>query len=193
MALTLTFNGVDYVIPTTRETGWGAALNAFLQALAEGAAGSADVATLQAEIDALETAVGAPTNSPTPSTIVKRDASGGAGFAGTLSASVASIASLNVQEFVGILQGDTTGTVGDDTSDTPSGRSTIGSGSLSTTITNSLVTESSIVLHVMQTNVSGSGCHIESVVPFAGGFTVTLDKAATSLFTFGWVVINPPA
>ena len=56
------------------------------------------------------------------------------------------------------------------------------------TVTNSLVTASSVILCTLQTN--DATARIANVVPASGSFTINLTAAATSETKVGFVVIN---
>jgi hypothetical protein len=83
---------------------------------------------------------------------------------------------------------DSSGTPGNVTINKPSGKAAIASGASTVTVTNSLVTASSIVL-IQPQNLDGSLLDYE-VVPAAGSFTVTGNSAAAENWPFGFVVFN---
>lgn len=85
--------------------------------------------------------------------------------------------------------GNSTGTPGAATLNTPTGRSAFAAAASSLTITNSLVSATSIVWAVLQT-ADGTLTSILRVVPAAGSFTITGNAAATAATNVGWVVFN---
>jgi hypothetical protein len=95
-------------------------------------------------------------------------------------------------KFFGPIQSDGTitagGTVGNQTINKATGTVNIASAGTSVTVTNSLVTERSIVIPVLRTNDSTAA--IKNCVPGAGSFVITLTAAATSEVSIGFVVIN---
>lgn len=199
MALTLTFNGVEYVIPTARETEWAARLNAFLQALSEGAATTTAVAsalsaaqTAQSEVDALEVVVGTPTSANTANAIVKRDANGDFVARNIAAANVNSTylegATVVVTGNLIAMQGDGTAPGSAATLNTPTGRVTFAAGTKTFTVTNSLVQPESVVLveHVD----AAHGVSVESVSKSAGSFAIALSAAPAAAVTLGFVVMN---
>jgi hypothetical protein len=84
--------------------------------------------------------------------------------------------------------GDSTRTPGSATLDTAAGRSAFPAGAASVTIRNALVSPSSIVRVVLQTN--DETAQLKSVVPASGSFTVHLTSRTTGITTFGWDVSN---
>ena len=80
------------------------------------------------------------------------------------------------------------GTTGNQTINKISGTVNIAAAGTSVTVTNSLVTTSSIVLCVLRTN--DATARIASVVPGSGSFTINLTAAATGEVSVGFVVYN---
>lgn len=83
----------------------------------------------------------------------------------------------------------TTGTTGAQTINNPSGTVNIAAAGTSVTVTNSLVTTSSIVYCVIRTN-DANNISIKSVVPAAGSFTINLTEAVASEISIGFIVYN---
>lgn len=82
----------------------------------------------------------------------------------------------------------TGGTTGNQTINKPSGTVNIAASGTSVTVTNSLVSTSSIVVAVVRTNDTTS--YIKNVVPSAGSFVITLGAAATAEVSIGFIVYN---
>lgn len=80
------------------------------------------------------------------------------------------------------------GTTGDQTINKAAGTVNIAAAGTAVTVTNSLVSTSSIVLAVIRTN--DSTAWIKNVVPGSGSFTINLGAAATAEISIGFVVIN---
>jgi hypothetical protein len=80
------------------------------------------------------------------------------------------------------------GTTGNQTINRPSGTVNFAAGATTITVTNSLVTTSSIVIPVIRTN--DTTATIKNVVPASGSFTITLNAAATGETSVGFFVIN---
>lgn len=91
--------------------------------------------------------------------------------------------------YINTTPGNSTGAPGNATSNTASGRSAIATGTAAATITNSLVSATSIVFVVLQT-ADGTLTFVKSVVPAAGSFVVTGNANATGNTNFGWFVFN---
>jgi hypothetical protein len=72
----------------------------------------------------------------------------------------------------------------------PSGQVSVAIGASTVTVTNNLVTATSIVLAVLQF-VDATATQILSVVPGSGSFVITVNANATALTKIGFVVINP--
>lgn len=85
--------------------------------------------------------------------------------------------------------GNSTGTPGNATLNTPSGRSAFAAAAATCVITNSLVSATSQVYVAVQT-ADATLTFIKSVVPAAGSFTVTANAAATGTTNFCWFVVN---
>lgn len=85
--------------------------------------------------------------------------------------------------------GNSTGSPGNATLNTPTGRSAFAAAASAVTVTNSLVSATSIVLPVLQT-VDGTLTQILTCVPASGSFTCTGNATATGTTNFGWMVIN---
>ncbi len=84
--------------------------------------------------------------------------------------------------------GNSTGTPGNATINLATGRSAIAAGASTVTITNSLVSATSIVFVVLQTN--DATAILKNVVPGAGSFVVNTTAAVTGNTNFGWWTIN---
>lgn len=82
----------------------------------------------------------------------------------------------------------TAGTTGNQTINKVSGTVNIAASGTAVTVTNSLVTASSIVYAVIRTN--DTTAYIKNVVPGAGTFTINLGAAATAEVSIGFVVFN---
>jgi hypothetical protein len=80
------------------------------------------------------------------------------------------------------------GTTGDQTINKPSGTVNIAAAGTTVTVTNSLVSTSSIVVAVVRTN--DTTAYIKNVVPSAGSFVITLGAACTSETSIGFIVYN---
>ena len=80
------------------------------------------------------------------------------------------------------------GTTGNQTINRPSGTVNIAAAGTTVTVTNSLVTTSSIVFATIRTN--DSTAIIKNVVPAAGSFTINLNAATTAETSVGFFVIN---
>ena len=80
------------------------------------------------------------------------------------------------------------GTTGNQTINKPSGTVNIAAAGTTVTVTNSLVTTSSIVMAVVRTN--DTTAYIKNVVPSAGSFVITLGAAATAETSIGFIVNN---
>jgi hypothetical protein len=88
-----------------------------------------------------------------------------------------------------ILATNTTGgTTGDQVINKPSGTVNIAAAGTTVTVTNSLVTTSSIVFAVVRTN--DTTAVIKNVVPGSGSFVINLSAAATAETSIGFFVIN---
>jgi hypothetical protein len=80
------------------------------------------------------------------------------------------------------------GTTGNQTINKASGTVNFAAAASTLTVTNSLVTTSSIVFAVVRTN--DSTATIKNVVPGSGSFVITLSAAATAETSVGFFVIN---
>lgn len=80
------------------------------------------------------------------------------------------------------------GTTGNQTINKPSGRVNFAAAATSLTVTDSLVTTSSLVLAVLQTN--DATARIANVVPASGSFTINLTAAATAETACAFFVVN---
>ena len=85
---------------------------------------------------------------------------------------------------------DSSGTPGAATINKVAGKVAIAASASSVTVTNSLVTASSIVLAQLQT-IDGTLLYIKAVVPTSGAFTITGNATATGAVTVAFLVINP--
>lgn len=116
-----------------------------------------------------------------------------AGSTGALLSCISSIgATLTISREGKITQDATIttgGTTGNRTINKPAGTVNIAAAGSSVTVTNSLVTSSSIVYAVLRTNDS-SATGIKSVVPSSGSFIITLNAAATAEVSVGFIVFN---
>jgi hypothetical protein len=84
---------------------------------------------------------------------------------------------------------DSSGTAGNATNNSPTGRAAFAAAATTCVITNSLVTATSKVF----TQLEGSDTtllYIKSAVPAAGSFTVTGNAAATAATKFSFIVVN---
>lgn len=80
------------------------------------------------------------------------------------------------------------GTTGNQTINKPTGTVNFAAGATALTVTNSLVTTSSIVLAVVRTN--DATAQIKNVVPGSGSFVINLSATATGETSVGFIVIN---
>ena len=80
------------------------------------------------------------------------------------------------------------GTTGNQTINKPSGTVNFAASATSITVTNSLVTTSSIILCVVRTN--DTTAYVKNCVPGSGSFTINLGAAATAETSVGFLVIN---
>jgi hypothetical protein len=80
------------------------------------------------------------------------------------------------------------GTTGNQTINKPSGTVNIAAAGTTVTVTNSLVSTSSIVIAVVRTN--DTTAYIKNVVPSAGSFVITLGAATTAAVSIGFIVNN---
>lgn len=83
---------------------------------------------------------------------------------------------------------DNTGTPGNATSNTSSGKAAIAAGASACTITNSKVSAASIIM-VTPLDTDATLLRYKAV-PAAGSFTVTGNANATAAWKFSWVVLN---
>lgn len=81
-----------------------------------------------------------------------------------------------------------TGTTGNQTINKPSGSVNIAASGTTVTVTNSLVTSSSLVFAVVRTN--DSTALIKNVVPGSGSFVINMNAAVTAETSIGFWVIN---
>ena len=89
---------------------------------------------------------------------------------------------------LGTTSADSSGTPGNQTSNTPSGRCSIAAVGTTVTVTNSLVTAASRVFVTVGTADATS--LLKNVVPGAGSFVVTLNAGATGTTNINWLVVN---
>jgi hypothetical protein len=80
------------------------------------------------------------------------------------------------------------GTTGNQTINKPTGTVNIAAAGTTVTVTNSLVSTSSIVIAVVRTN--DTTAYIKNVVPSAGSFVINLGAAATAEVSIGFIVNN---
>lgn len=83
----------------------------------------------------------------------------------------------------------TAGTTGNQTINKSSGTVNIAAGGTTVTVTNSLVTATSLVFAVIRTN-DANGTSIKSVVPAAGSFVININTAPAAEISIGFFVIN---
>lgn len=83
----------------------------------------------------------------------------------------------------------TGGTTGNQTINKPTGTVNIAAAGTTVTVTNSLVTTSSIVYAVIRTN-DATATGIKNIVPASGSFVITLNAAATAEVSIGFIVFN---
>ena len=88
----------------------------------------------------------------------------------------------------GTTSADSSGTPGNQTSNTPSGRCSIAAAGTTVTVTNNLVTAASRVFVMVATN--DATAVIKNVVAGAGSFVVTLNAATTATTALNWFVVN---
>lgn len=80
------------------------------------------------------------------------------------------------------------GTTGNQTINKPSGTVNIAASGTAVTVTNSLVTTSSIVYAVARTN--DTTCSVKNVVPSSGSFVINMSAACTAETSVGFLVVN---
>jgi hypothetical protein len=80
------------------------------------------------------------------------------------------------------------GTTGNQTINKPSGTVNIAAAGTTVTVTNSLVSTSSIVIAVVRT--ADTTAYIKNVVPSAGSFIINLGAATTAEVSVGFIVYN---
>lgn len=83
---------------------------------------------------------------------------------------------------------DLSGTPGDGTAHTRTGRAAIALGATAATITNNLCGTTSVVL-VQLEDLDATGTHVK-VVPGAGSFVVTANAATSAALKFRWLVVK---
>ena len=88
----------------------------------------------------------------------------------------------------GTVSADSSGTPGNQTANTPSGRCSIAAAGTTVTVTNSFVTAASRIFAEVGTN--DTTALIKNVVPGSGSFVVTLNAAATATTNINWFVVN---
>lgn len=89
---------------------------------------------------------------------------------------------------IGTTSADSSGTPGNQTSNTPSGRCSIAAAGTAVTVTNNLVTAASRVFYTLGTNDATAAP--KNVVPGAGSFVITLSAATTGITNINWFVVN---
>lgn len=82
----------------------------------------------------------------------------------------------------------TAGTTGNQTINKPSGTVNFAAAATAITVTNSLVTTSSIVLAIARTN--DTTCAVKNVVPGSGSFVINMTAACTAETSVGFIVNN---
>lgn len=83
----------------------------------------------------------------------------------------------------------TVGTTGNQTINKPTGTVNIAAAGTTVTVTNSLVTATSIIYCVIRTN-DATATGIKNVVPSAGSFVINLNASATAEVSIGFIVFN---
>ena len=83
---------------------------------------------------------------------------------------------------------DSSGTPGNQTSNTPTGRCSIAAAGSTVTVTNTLVTAASRVFVGVGTN--DATAILKNVVPGAGSFVITMNAAVTGTTALNWFVVN---
>ena len=83
---------------------------------------------------------------------------------------------------------DSSGTPGNATANTSSGRCSIAAAGTTVTITNSICTANSKVFATIATN--DATALLKNVVPAAGSFIITLNAATTAQTSIDWMVVN---
>lgn len=124
-----------------------------------------------------------PTSGGSVGQLLRTDGSGVATWVSTLSDVITFNKALAFDRTI-----TTGGTTGDQTINKPSGTVNIAAAGTSITVTNSLVTASSIVLAVVRTN--DTTAVIKNVVASSGSFVITLNAAATAETSVGFLVLN---
>lgn len=216
MSVSVSFNGTDYTLPTTNDVDWGAALTAFLRAVALSASTASKSETLTGKaisgasntLSAIPNSATSATSANTPSAIVSRDAGGNFAAAGVTATQVdAPTINAPTVADVGALQADsfqlTSDTVfnlpGTDGSGTPGaatinkvcGKSAIAAGQSSVVITNSLCRTDSILFAVIQqTSADATLTRIERVSVVNGSFTAFGNANATAAVSFTWFLFK---
>lgn len=89
---------------------------------------------------------------------------------------------------IGTTSADSSGTPGNQASNTPSGRCSIAAAGTTVTVTNSLVTAASRVFCSVGSN--DTTAILKNVVPGAGSFVVTMNAAVTATTNINWFVVN---
>lgn len=89
---------------------------------------------------------------------------------------------------IGATDGTITATVGAVTINKPAGTAIIAAGASSVVVTNSLVTASSLVFAVIQTN-DGTAI-LKNATPANGSFTIRTTAAVTGNTQVGWIIVN---
>lgn len=216
MSVSVSFNGVTYALPTTNEVDWGAALTAFLKAVANNASTASKVETLTGKsisgasntLSAIPNAATTATSTNTSEAIVARDEDGdfevnaitaaelatgelavsGTADVGTLQADVLQLMTDVLPNIPG---GDSSSTPGAATLNKICGKSAIAVGQSSVLITNSLVRTDSIVLAVIQQAAADATLtRVERVAVTNGTFTIFGNANATAAVVVTWFIFK---
>lgn len=207
MSVSVSFNGTTYTLPTTNDVDWGAALTAFLQAVASNVATKSTAQTLTNKTisGASNTLTNIPnsattaTAAATANTIVARDASGGAAFddvtansvaATTVTGTVVGATELQVLEDFKLQQEDDSATPGNTTCNSVSGKVAIAAGASQVVVTCERCDPTSIVLaQIQQTNADATLTRVHTVAG-SGQFTIKGNANATAAVVVSFVLIN---
>lgn len=84
---------------------------------------------------------------------------------------------------------DSSGTPGNVTNNSPSGRAAFAAAAAAVTVTNAAVTATSVVICIL-VSADATLTQIKNVVPAAGSFTVNGNAAATAAATFMFIIFN---
>lgn len=211
MSVSVSFSGTTYVLPTTNDVDWGAALTAFLKAVANNASTASKVETLTGKsISGASNTLSAIPNVATTAasvnganTIVQRNDQGDfAAHDVTVANLVASVAAdinalqadtfqLTSDVLFNLPGGDSSGTPGAATLNKVCGKSAIAIGASSVVITNSLARTDSIVFAVIQqASADATLTRIERVSVTTGSFTIFGNATATAAVVVTWFLFK---